>query len=179
MVEVVRTRTWANRGIYVGLALLVIFGRLLPLDAGPGGWPSPDLILLLTYAWALRRPDAVSVPLVTLVILSTDILFMRPLGLWTACVILGLEFLRSREHLTRDLSFLGEWLMIGATILAITALNALVLTVFGAIRPPFGQLVLQTVATILTYPLVVLFSAAILGVRRMAPGAVDQLGRKV
>lgn len=179
MAEAVVTQRWRNRLLYVGFALLFVFGRLLPLDAGPGGWRGPDLILLLTYCWALRRPEAVPVGLVAVVVLMTDVLFMRPLGLWTACVILGLEFLRARESLSRDLPFLGEWLMVGATILAVAVLNAVILSIFVVIRPGLGQVLIQTIVTILAYPLVALFSSSVLGFRKVTPGAVDQLGRRL
>lgn len=179
MAEVVVTRRWRNRLLYVGVAFCVVFGRLLPLDAGPGGWPGPDLILLMTYALVLRRPTAVPVLLVAAVVLMTDVLFMRPLGLWTACVILGLEFLRARESLSRDLPFLGEWLMVGATILAITVLNALILALFAVIQPTLGQVLMQTIVTVLAYPVAVLFASKGLGLKKMAPGAVDQLGHRL
>lgn len=179
MAEVIVPRRWHNRTLFVGLALLFVFTRLLPLDAGPGGWPGPDLVLLFAYAWALRRPEAVPVTLVAAVILMTDVLFMRPLGLWTACAILGLEFLRAREALTRDLPFLGEWLMVGATILAVTVLNAVVLALFLVIQPAFGQVLIQTIVTILAYPVVVLFSSKVLRIRKASPGAVDQLGHRL
>ncbi len=179
MAEGVATMRWRNRLLYVAFALLIVFGRLLPLDAGPGGWPGPDFILLLAYAWVLRRPEAVPVSLVAAVILLTDILFMRPLGLWTACAILGLEFLRARESLSRDLPFLGEWLMVGATIVAVTVLNALILAVFAVLQPPLGQILIQMILTILAYPLVVVFSSSLLGIRKVTPGAVDQLGHRL
>ena len=179
MAEVVHPRRWQNRAIYLGLAFFVVFGRLLPLNTGPGGWPGPDLILLLTYSMALRRPDAVPVLLVVAVTLMTDVLFMRPLGLWTACVILGLEFLRAREPLTRDLPFLGEWVMVGATIIAVTLLNAVILSVFGVIRPTLGQTLIQMIVTVFVYPAMVLFTSSVLGIRRVTPGAVDPLGHKL
>ena len=179
MADVVITRIWRNRLLFVGLAFLVVFGRLLPLDAGPERWPGPDLILLLAYAWVRRRPDYVPVGLVAVVVLMTDVMFMRPLGLWTACVILGLEYLRSREVFWRDLPYLGEWMMVGATIIAITMANSAVLALFAVQQPALGLLLLQAIVTVLAYPLVEIFSSRVLGFRKMAPGAVDQLGRKL
>jgi rod shape-determining protein MreD len=179
MAEAIVPRRWRYRTLYVVLGLLVIFTHLLPLAAPPGRWPGPDVLLLLTYAWVLRRPEAVPVTLVTAMVLLTDILFMRPLGLWTACVILGLEFLRARVIVARDLPFLGEWLMVGATILAITILNALVLSLFVVLQPALGQVLMQTIATVLAYPVVVLFSSKVFGIRKLAPGSVDQLGHRL
>ncbi len=178
MADVVETHIWRNRLLFAGLAFLIAFGRLLPLDLGPG-WPGPDLILLLAYSWVLRRPDYVPVTLVAFVILMSDVLFMRPLGLWTACAILGLEYLRSRETLWRDLPFMVEWMMIGATVFAITMGYSATLALFAVDQPPLGQTLIQAIVTVLAYPLVELFSSRVLGFRKMAPGAVDQLGRKL
>lgn len=179
MADVVVTRVWRNRLLFAGFAFLIAFGRLLPLDLAPGGWPGPDLILLFAYVWVLRRPDYVPVALVAFVILMSDVLFMRPLGLWTAFAVLGLEYLRSREALWRDLPYMAEWMMVSATIVAITVGNTAVLALFAVDQPPLGQTLLQAIVTILAYPLVELFSSRVLGLRKMAPGAVDQLGRKL
>ena len=179
MADVVVPRRWRNRMIYVAFAFVVVFGRLLPLDAGPDRWPGPDLILLVTYAWVLRRPESVPVTLVAAIVLMTDVLFMRPLGLWAACVVLGLEFLRAREQITRDMPFLGEWAMVSATILAISVLNTLILALFAVIQPSLGQVLIQTIVTIVVYPAVVLLSSKGLGIRKVAPGAVDQLGHRL
>lgn len=175
----VAPRLWRNTFVYLGGVFAIVFMRLLPLDVGAASLPGPDLILLFTYALILRRPDAMPVMLVAAVILMTDVLFFRPLGLWTACVILGLEFLRAREPLSRDMPFLGEWLMVGAVVAAITLLNMAILTIFGVIRPSLGREIIQMVVTIFTYPAVVLIVHSVFGIAKITPGAVDQLGRKL
>ena len=57
MAEGVPAAVWAHRGLYAALALLMMFVRLLQLGSVAGGWPGPDVLLALTLAWALRRPD--------------------------------------------------------------------------------------------------------------------------
>lgn len=175
----VAPKLWRNRLVYLGGVFLIVFGRLLPLDVGSATLPGPDLILLLTYALVLRRPDAMPVALIAAVTLMTDVLFYRPLGLWTACVIIGLEFLRARESLSRDMPFLAEWFMVGAVIAAISVLNMAILTIFGVIRPTLGRDIIQMIVTIFTYPAVVLIVHSVLGIAKITPGAVDQLGRKL
>ncbi|MBT8457572.1 MAG: rod shape-determining protein MreD [Rhodobacteraceae bacterium] len=179
MAETIVTRRWRYRAIFAALAFIVIFARLLPLDAGPGGLPGPDLVLLLAFAWVLRRPDYVPVVLVAVVMLLMDVLFLRPLGLWAACTVLALEFLRSREAGARDLPFLFEWVLVGGVIVMMTLGNMLILALFAVSQPPLGLLLIQMIMTILSYPLVVLFSAKGLGLKKMSPGAVDQLGHKL
>lgn len=179
MAEAIVTRRWRFRAIFLALAFAIIFVRLLPLDAGPGGLPGPDLIVLLAFAWVLRRPDYVPILLVAAVMLLTDVLFLRPLGLWAACVIVGLEFLRAREETSRDLPFLIEWFLVGGVIVMITLGNKLILAVFAVPQPALGLQLIQMIMTILSYPLIVLFSAKALGLKKMSPGAVDQLGHRL
>ncbi|MDU8945489.1 rod shape-determining protein MreD [Ovoidimarina sediminis] len=179
MAEVVVTRRFRHWCLFLVLSFLVIFTRLLPLDAGPGRLPGPDLLVCLAFAWVLRRPAYVPVAMIAGVILLTDILFLRPLGLWAFCVVLGSEVLRRREPFTRDLPFLLEWLMVGMVIVIMTLGYTLILAVFAVSQPSIGLTLIQMIATILAYPLVVLFSSRIVGLRKAAPGAVDNLGRKV
>jgi rod shape-determining protein MreD len=94
-------------------------------------------------------------------------------------VVLGLEFLRAREAIWRDMPYLFEWMMVSATIISASLGYMVVLALFSVDQPPLGLSLVQIFATIATYPLVELFSSRILGLRRMAPGAVDQLGRKI
>jgi rod shape-determining protein MreD len=179
MAEVVVTRALRFRCLFAALAFLIVFVRLLPLGPGSGGLPGPDLLVGLAFAWVLRRPDYVPVLLVAAAVLTTDVFFLRPLGLWTACVILGLEFLRAREPLSRDLPFLFEWGMVASTILAMTLGYVLVLALFAVEQPALGLTLLQMLATILAYPLIVLFSARAIGLKKIPPGGVDQLGHRL
>lgn len=179
MVDPITSRIWVYRLLYLSIAVVVVFFHLLPLDLSAGRWPGPDLLVAFTFAWVLRRPNFVPVPLVLLVLLSADMLFLRPPGLWAALGIIGLEFLRSREHLSRDLPFLFEWMMVSGVLVSMTVAYRLILTIFFVAQPSVGLTVIQLLATILAYPLVVLASEVIFKVRKIAPGEVDQLGHPI
>src|SRR5690606_35781377 len=45
--------------LYVLMAFILLFLRLLPVSPGAISWPGPNLLLALTLAWVLRRPDQV------------------------------------------------------------------------------------------------------------------------
>lgn len=179
MAEAIITRRWRYRLLFVFLAAVVMFFQLLPLDAGPGGLPGPDWLLLLGCAFVVRRPNYLPVTLAAVVYLLTDVMYLRPLGLWAAISVLGLEFLRTRQAVTRELPFLVEWAMLAAVIVAMTISNTLILAIFRVDQPALGLSLIQMIATILAYPLVVLFASRILGLRKMAPGEVDQLGHRL
>lgn len=169
----------AHRGLFLGLVVAILFARMLPLSALPARFPGPDLILCLTLAWVQRRPDYVPALLVAAVFLIEDIITMRPPGLWALVVLAGTEFLRSREALLRDLPFVVEWIATGALIMAMAILNWLVLALFLVPQAGFGAVMLQVVATIAAYPLVVLATLLAFGVRRGATGEVRMQGRRL
>jgi rod shape-determining protein MreD len=168
---------WVYGLAYFGVTSVIILLQIMPVEIGPNGYPGPDLLLCVTFAWVLRRPQYVPTPLIALVFLVTDLLFLRPPGLWTALVVLGVEFLRAREATSRELPFLAEWVMVTAVMVAMTLANWLVLAVFMVAQAGFGLAVLQLAATILTYPLIVLLSVLVFGVNKMSPGETDATGR--
>lgn len=179
MVDPITTRRWLYRGLFLLIAASVVFLQLLPLDLTAGRWPGPDLVVAFAFAWVMRRPDYVPVLLVAAVFLLMDMLFMRPPGLWAALVVVGLEFLRSREPYSRDLPFPLEWVLVAGVLSAMMIAGRLVHMVFMIAQPSFGLITLQLGATILCYPLVVATSRMLFGIRKTAPGEVDQLGHRL
>ncbi|MFY0635138.1 MAG: rod shape-determining protein MreD [Vannielia sp.] len=179
MVDPITTRIWTYRAAFLGLCTLFAFFRLLPLDTTAGGLPGPDLMLALTFAWVLRRPSYVPPALMVFVFLMADLIFQRPPGLWALLVLLGCEFLRARQGLSRELPFPLEWAMAGIVMLALMVANMALLALFMVPRPPIGVAVLQIGMTILTYPIVVAASHMLFGLRKAAPGEVDALGHRL
>lgn len=175
-------RLSSYRGVYwllfLGLAMLVVFVQLLPVSIFGGGWTGPDILLAITMAWGLRRPDYLPPLLAGAVLLMADLILQRPPGLWAALVVLALELLRARGQVWRDLPFLLEWAMISAVMTAVVMLYWLVLVLFFVVQPTVGLYLIQLISTILAYPPVVLVSAAVLGVRKTAPGQFDPRGHR-
>lgn len=194
-----RTATrWAFQSLFLGLVMLILFFRLLPLSMLPDAWPlpavivarmpdwlyplnwpGPDLLLCLTIVWVLRRPDFMPVLVVAAVFLLEDLLTMRPPGLWAMIVLVGTEFLRKRENATRDLPFAWEWLMaaavMGGMVLAYRFAHAL----FMIPQVSFGPVALQFLATVAIYPLMALALQVAFGLRRAAPGEIDVFGQRL
>ena len=162
---------WLMRGLYLFLALSVMFFHLLPLNTQPGRWPFPDVLIVLTFAWVLRRPEFVPTLSIAVVMLVADLLLQRPPGLMAALVVVGAAYLRASAPGMRDIGFVSEWTSVGVVIAVIFALNRFVLSVLSVGLSGFGPVLVQVVLTIAAYPLVVGFSSALLGVRR--PSAAD------
>jgi len=172
-----RTHVWPYRALFVGIALVVLFGRLLPMGGVAGGWPGPDLLLCVIFAWAMRRPDWLPVWLLAAVLLTEDMIVMRPPGLWTAIVIIAAEFVRARVALTRELVFLAEWAMVAGLMVVCLLAYRLVFTLSFLPQPGFGFALVQTVWSILCYPLVVGINRLAFDLRKPSTGEVDRFGR--
>jgi rod shape-determining protein MreD len=179
MAEGVPSTVWAYRALFAVLALALLFLRLLPLGSAAGTWPGPDLLMCLTFAWVLRRPDYVPLVLIALVVLLEDLMLMRPPGLWAALMVLGAEFLRNRTALSRELSFVVEWVLVAGVMAAVAMGNRLVLAVTMLDQASLGQTIIQLVASILCYPVVVFLSRLAFGVRKPAAGEIDAYGRRL
>ena len=158
-----RLRAWA---MFVGIAGLILFFQLLPLRTAPRALPGPDLLVCLSFAWIQRRPDFVPPLLLAGLLFLADILLMRPLGLWALLVLLGAEFLRSRQNPSVELPFLGEWAFVAVVTLSITALYALLLGMVGLENLQVAKLAVQAFMTVTFYPLVVGVTVGILNIRK-------------
>ncbi|MGZ9811032.1 rod shape-determining protein MreD [Pseudoroseicyclus sp. H15] len=173
------SRLWIGRALYLVLALVLIFVRLLPLDTMPQSWAPPDLLLAFTLVWAARRPDLLPAPLVALVFFTADIVFQRPPGLWALMVLLLTEWLRRRSATLRSASFGQEWLTIagGLTVIAVAYRTCLALVV--APLAPLSLTASEMLLTALIYPLAAAIAHWVFGVTRPAPGQVDSLGHRI
>lgn len=179
MTESFQGSVWTWRGAYLLVVVALVFLRLLPLPAEAGRWPGPDLVLCLTCAWVLRRPDYVPALLIGLVALVEDLILMRPPGLWAALMLLGTEFLRGRASFSRELTFVTEWVMVAIVMTAMTLGYRLVLAVVMLPQPGVSLTLVQTVGTIMAYPVVVGVSRLLAGLRKPATGEVDARGRRL
>ena len=179
MADPVQSAPWGWRAAFVGLFALLVFVRILPVGSFGGGWPAPDLLMCLCCAWVLRRPDYLPAPLLAAVILTEDLLLMRPPGLWTAFMLLGTEFLRSRAAFARELSFLAEWMMVAVVMGAMLAGYHLVLGVTMVPQATAGPVLVLGIGSVIAYPAVVAATVFAFGLRKPATGEVDALGRRL
>jgi rod shape-determining protein MreD len=177
--DALRSSVWFYRAVFVGIALVLLYARLLPLESTAGDLPGPDLLLCLIFAWATRRPDYLPVWLLTGVLLIEDMVLMRPPGLWTALVVVAVEFVRSRVALTRELTLVAEWAMVAGLMIACLLAYRLIFTVSFLPQPGFGFALMQVLWSILFYPVVVGASRLAFDLRKPATGEVDSYGRRL
>lgn len=179
MVDPVSARLWGYRALFVALIGFLAMLRLLPLGTVPGSLPWPDLMLAMTFAWVLRRPSYVPAVLIVGLFVMTDLLFQRPPGLYAMLVLLGAEFLRAKQALSRELSFAAEWALVAGVLAAIVAVNHLILSLLLVQHPPLGLAVLRAVFTAMIYPLVVALCYFGLNIRKASAEEVAALGARL
>ena len=179
MVDPLTTRRLSFVGLYLGLAALLLFVRLLPLSTLPTDLPGPDILLCLTFAWLMRRPDFLPVLAIVAVFALEDMLLMRPPGLWALVVLIVTEILRDRTATTRDMPFLAEWMLMAICTVGMLLSYRLVLALVMVPQAGLGLSLLQLLATIAAYPIVAWATQSLLGLRRVAPGDLDALGNRI
>ena len=170
-----QSRKWKMRLLYMVLVMAVLYVQLLPLQTLPRSWAGPDLIVLLTVAWAVRRPEytpAVSVAGMTLL---ADFVLLRPPGVMAAIMVGARQVLKRQEAGLRDSTFMAEWLTVSVVLIGILTANRLILAVFLVDQAPLGLSMIQLGMNVAVYPLVALASRFGFGVRKIVPGETDAL----
>ena len=174
--DLIERRGWIGIAAFAACFLTLLFLRLLPLSSGLVGWPGPDLGLCLAFIWLQRRPEHAPALLIALLFLIEDIALYRPIALWAAIVLLGSEAVRARDARWREAPFLVEWLRVsvlfGLMMLGYRVVQAVMLLPL----PALGQVILQYLATVSAYPLVVLGTRWLVGLNRPVSGQ-SGLGR--
>lgn len=176
MAEIVAQRNWTGRALFLGIALVIVFVQLLPLQTFPPDWAGPDMVLAITVVWVTRRPDHVPLLLIAGLFLLVDLLLQRPPGLMAALVLILTEFLRARTAGFRSLPFGLEWGTVAIGIVAVTLANRFVMMIVMLPQAPMGLTLWQMVLTILAYPVVAGLAFAAFGMHRATSGEFASFG---
>ncbi|NKX43117.1 rod shape-determining protein MreD [Roseicyclus persicicus] len=166
---------WTYRALFLGLCVLVIGFKLLPLSLDDTGVPGPDLLLALTLAWLLRQPAVVPLGSILVVFLLADFLFQRPPGLWTLLVIVVSESLRRRRLTMTEFPFLLEWSAFAGAVFTMILADRLILWVLMVDLPPLGLTLAHGIVTAAIYPAVVAVSKFLFGLRKIGPAEAEAL----
>ncbi len=171
--------TWMGRLTYFAVAMAILFFDLLPLSFTPRFTPAPDVLFGLTLAFLLRRPEFVPSWLIALVFLLSDILLMRPPGLWTAIMLMVASLTRGQEYRFRERAFVLEWGYVGGIIFLAMLARRMIL--FVALVPQIGagMSMLHYLVTVAVYPLIVFFCYALLGIRKVTPEVAIRFGHRL
>lgn len=153
MVKDSALRIFWLRLTYLLIALSLILLQTLPIHTSQYQFIKPDFLLIITYAWIMRRPDVMGPILITIAFLFTDFILQRPPGLWTLITLCGSMFLKMRVLDFKEVVFFYEWLLVAivVTLNFILYHFALLLTFL-----PMHNLklyILHAFLTLITYPI--------------------------
>ncbi len=179
MVDPATRSVWLHRALFVGIALALLFLKLLPLGETAGDLPGPDILLCIIFAWTMRRPDYLPALLIAAVVLLEDLILMRPPGLWTALVLIASEFVRGRVALTRELNLGVEWLLVSGLMVGLLLAYRTVFALVLLPQPGFGYAMVQVLWSVVCYPVVVAVSRYALDLHKPATGEIDAYGRRM
>ncbi|WP_212525315.1 rod shape-determining protein MreD [Actibacterium sp. MT2.3-13A] len=178
MVDPATTQRWGYRLLFVALAAVLLFLRLLPLDMMPATLPGPDLLLCLVFAWVQRRPDIVTPLLLGALLFLSDMLLGRAPGLWAALALIAAEFLRSRHQGSAEMPFAVELAFVAGAVIALTVAYWAAQGIFAVPAPGLSDLLMQAVFTLTAYPAVVGVSQLGFNIRRLSPTEADSGGAR-
>ncbi|GFE65066.1 hypothetical protein [Litoreibacter roseus] len=176
MVDPITIRRAGFRAVFVFACFVVTFFKLLPLGTEPTRIPAPDLLYVVTAAVVLRRPAYAPAPLIVLVLLITDIMFLRPIGLWPAIALVGFEFIRRKAYGQTELQLPFELTLVPVVFGVMILANALVYAILGIPHPSAATTFLHVVFTAMVYPFAILLVEYVLRIRRPRPGDLEAEG---
>lgn len=174
--RVVRLRI-VKRLFYVVLCLLILFAQLLPFSTAPRSWAGPDLMVALTYAWAVRRPDYVPTALVTAMFLLSDVLLYRPLALWTLVVVVTVVLVKIRREIHDRPVLPVEFVNFTLTYIMVNLCYRFILGIFFVETAPIFLTLTQIVSTVAAYPVIVGLTHFVFGIRFPTPRDQDDIKR--
>ncbi len=176
MTEATPFHLWSMRGLFVAFALLLLLADLLPLQTLPRAWAAPDLLFCFALVWSARRPDLVPIWLLALVFLLADLILFRPPGLLAALMLVACVNLQANSARVRSNGFMAEWFRAAAMILAVAIGDRFVSAVFLLPLPPISLVAFQVIGTAMFYPVAVIVSATVFGVRLISPSDLEAMG---
>jgi len=179
MIDPVALNLWRGRALFLVVVLALIFARLLPLNTSAGRLPGPEWTVCIVFALMMRRPDYLPLWLLAGVVLLEDIMLMRPIGLWSALVVLAAEVIRTRSVLMRELSFVMEWAVTSALMLVMLLIYRIVFALTLLPQVSLGFALVGLIWSIIAYPAVVLISRYVLDLQKPSLGQLDAYGRKI
>ena len=173
------SKIWIMRGWFILLGLATLLVHLLPLNAMSRAWATPDLLLGLALAWSVRKPAYVPILSLGIMLLLSDLLLQRPPGLWAFLGLLCCENLKRRVKRFRASNFASEWLTVIVMLVGATISYRIILAILLVEQPNLGSQLIQSITTILHYPVITFTTHFLMGVRKGVPGDLETRGGSI
>jgi len=165
MVNFQNIRPWIYYVKYLLICFFILSFQLLPMRIVHQEVLWPNLMYLVTVGWLIRKPSYLPVILILFAHIISDIVLLKPLGLWSAISLIGYEFLRWRSLSQGRLKLGQELVLVTSVLILLTFLQIGVELIFKIESPPIEMILLQLTFTLLIYPVVIFMLHSILRVR--------------
>ena len=113
----------------------------------------PNLFLCFIFSTNLNRPKTINLYLVFFLLLFSDILHMKPIGLLTALVLASFIFLERFQEQIHKSSFYTHYFIFFIVISGIQILNVFLHQLFFIPNINLITIMKQTIFTLICYPL--------------------------
>ena len=113
----------------------------------------PDLFLCFIFSTNFNRPKTINLYLVFFLLLFSDVLHMKPLGLLTALVLASFIFLERFQEYIQKSSFYTHYFIFFIVISGIQILNVFLHQLFFIPNINLITIMKQTIFTLICYPL--------------------------
>jgi len=174
-----RYTIWLQRLALILFAASIMFYNLIPFTLIPTTFPAPDIVFCVICTLLIRRPEIVPFWMIGLIYFGFDIFLMKPLGVWTACILIATEILRAGRNAFRENLFPFELASIALIFFAVLLVNRLILLIAIVPTPPISYDVWEFVFTVFTYPVILFTITYILRIRKPALGEFGVIGHKL
>ena len=112
----------------------------------------PDLFLCFIFSTYFNRPKTINLYLVFSLLLFSDVLHMKPIGLLTTLVLIGFIFLERFQQQIQKSSFYTHYFIFFMVISGIQILNVFLHHLFFIPNISLITLMKQTIFTLICYP---------------------------
>jgi len=113
----------------------------------------PDLFLCFIFSINLNRPKIINLYLILLLLLFSDILHMKPIGLLTIIVLTSLIVIERFQHQIARSSFYTHYFLFFITISSVQILNVFLHYLLFIPNLSLITIIKQTIFTLICYPL--------------------------
>ena len=113
----------------------------------------PDLFLCFIFSTNFNRPKTINLYLVFFLLLFSDVLHMKPIGLLTTLVLASFIFLERFQKQIQKSSFYTHYFIFFMVISGIQILNVLLHQLFFIPNISLITIMKQTIFTLICYPL--------------------------
>ena len=113
----------------------------------------PDLFLCFIFSTNFNRPKKINLYLVFSLLLFSDVLHMKPIGLLTALVLASFIFLERFQKQIKKSSFYTHYFIFFVVISCVQIINVFLHHLFFIPNLSFITIMNQTIFTLICYPL--------------------------